>query len=208
MTSRGSGHLPGPLTAQRCGELTTCVRQAYTDISRQHNPAVGNDAITYGIAVSRAVWFRLEQRYARSHAVRIERPDNSFELVISGLRLRPFKLGDSAGDNVWSSMPWNVQATTRMATLNVSQLQLGIAAPSNYVLGHFGSPGVGFAMLYLCSPILDRQGRVVQWASAIRIDNLGGATQPVRRPQPQPLGRPPIRVLPAAPSSQELSPES
>jgi len=189
--------LPNGVPNRYYADCTRRVRQAYADVAAQHDPKVGNDAVTFGISVGRAVWYRLDQQFVGHPTVKVLRPENSFELAVGLVTFRPFKLGDTTLDNVWSSFPYNTEATGRMASINVTQLHIpAIGQPLHYVLGHFGNPQSGFAMLYLCVPITDRSGRVISWSTAVRIDTLGmgGAGTPVGGPKPLP--RPPVRLRP------------
>lgn len=195
MVKQATSGLPSGVPRSFYAECTQQVRTAYSDMAAQHDPKIGNDAVTFGIGVSRSVWFRLAQRFTGDQAVKIHRPDGSFELILAGNTFKPCKLGDTALDNVWTSFPYNADATARMAVTNVAQLHIGvIGAPINYVLGHFGNPQTGFAMLYLCVPVSDRSGNIVSWSTAIRIDNLGRSGSTARIVGPKPLPRPPVRL--------------
>lgn len=196
------GHLPSALAPGICKDLALGVRQAYADIGRTHDPKIGNDAVTFGISVSRAVWYRLSQRFEGHEIAAVEHPDGAFELLIGDLRIHPFKLGNTAQDNVWTSYPWNQRSAHAMASINVEQIGLGLGGqPRSFVLGHFGSPQ-GFAKLYICVPMFDR-GKIFQWASAVRIDDLDAGTQPVERPAPAPIAPPRVQLRPVPLVSNE-----
>lgn len=200
--------LPPTFTPETRRELTAAVQHAYSDICRVHDPRVGNDSITFGISVARAVWFRLGQRFAASSTFAVEHPDGSFELHDdSRTALRPFKIGNVVEDNVWTSFPWNQHAAHTMASINAEQIDLGLGAqPRRLILGHFGSPA-GFAKLYVCVPMFDRSGKIFQWAAAIRIDDAESGTQAPGRPAPAPIAPPRLRLR-AVPVEPEESGET
>lgn len=196
--------LPPTFTPNIRRDLTDAVRQAYADIGRSHDPTVGNDAITFGISVARAVWYRLGQRFATSLTFAVEHPEGSFELHDeSRTAVRPFKIGNVIEDNVWAAFPWNQHAANTMASVNAEQIGLGLGAqPRRLILGHFGSPA-GFAKLYVCVPMFDRSGKIFQWAAAIRIDEADSGMQEPARPAPAPIAPPQIRlrVVPIEPEA-------
>lgn len=187
--------LPPSFTPAVGRDLTDAVKQAYADIGRTHDPMIGNDAITFGISVARAVWYRLGQRFAASSIFAIEHPEGSFELHDdSRTALRPFKIGNVVEDNVWTSFPWNQHAAHTMASVNAEQIGLGLgAAPRRLILGHFGSPA-GFAKLYVCVPMFERSGKIFQWAAAIRIDDANSGMQEPARPAPALIAPPRVRL--------------
>jgi hypothetical protein len=188
-------NLPSALTPRICTDLTLGVRQAYADICRTHDSKIGNDSVTFGISVSRAVWYRLGQRFEGHEIAEVEHPDGGFELLVDGLRIHPFKLGNTTQDNVWTSFPWNQRSANAMASINVEQIGLGLVGqPRRFVLGHFGGPQ-GFAKLYICVPMFDR-GKIFQWASAVRIDDLDAGAQPAQRPTPAPIAPPRVQLRP------------
>lgn len=203
MTTDQGFALPPTFSVAVCADLTQAVRQAYADIGRLHDPAVGNDPITFGISVARAVWFRLGRRFDASSNFSVEHPDGSFELRDERTALRPFKIGNVVEDNVWTSFPWNQHAAHKMASINAEQIDLGLGSqPRRLILGHFGNPS-GFAKLYFCVPMFDRSGKIFQWAAAIRIDDDQPMVYPAR-PAPAPIAPPRIRLRAVPIEAEEL----
>lgn len=106
----------------------------------------------------------------------------SVEIYYGPYVLRPYKLGNSEEDDVWSSRPHNVDSVILRQMANRNQVPplpgLGwpepLEEPTDFVIGHFGAydeeHSEGCRAIYLCVPwYVDDQ--FVGWRNCIQIYN-------------------------------------
>src|SRR5512143_1988951 len=96
--------------------LQSIVR-AYAENQDRHDPAVGDDALTFGIHLWKSGTFFLVGRLAGVPGVTADVVNQSLIIQIGRCRLRVHKLGDSEFDNPQASFPTHIGPAARMGRM-------------------------------------------------------------------------------------------
>ena len=121
------------------------IRRSHEENHEYHDPDIGHGPTSYDIHVHETVCHRLLD-LEEWPDVRTQRKFRSVEIRFSPFVLRPYKLGDSEEDDVWTSYPNNVNsaALIQMANHNIAPPLPGLERPepvefTDFVIGHFGT---------------------------------------------------------------------
>jgi hypothetical protein len=173
-----SEQLPQGFPADLIPDLVVEIRRSYEENHEYHDPSIGHGPTSYGIHVHETVCLRLLDLEELPN-VSARRKSGSIEVRYGPFVLRPYKLGESEEDDVWSSFPNNVSSTalTRMANHNNAPRLPGLewSEPvefTDFVIGHFGAydeeHSEGCRAVYLCVPrYLD--GKFGGWTHCIKV---------------------------------------
>ena len=171
--------------------LQSLVR-AYSENQDRHDPAVGDDALTFGIHLWKSGTFFLAEKLAALPGVTAEVVNQSLTLQVGRCRLRLHKLGDSEFDNPEASFPNHSGPAARMGRVEQLTFKLrGGRSRDEYldwVVGHYGNPDDGLRAVRLQAVGSERalDGRISRWeAVETMFDASTGASLPiVSRPAP------------------------
>jgi len=128
--------------------IVRALARAYTESQDRHDPALGDDAMTFGIHVWKSGAFFLVQELADLPGASTEDRSQSLEILIERCRLRLHKLGNSELDNPFTSFPGHVGPATRMGRVVYEQLEFEVVIEErevhlDWVIGHYGSADEG-----------------------------------------------------------------
>ena len=174
-------HLSKGFPVHLVPEIVAKIRQGYEENHDYHDPSLGHGPASYGMHVHDTVCYRLKE-LEEEPGVDTQSKFGSVEIVYGPFVLRPYKLGYSEEDDVWTSRPYNVDSTALRQMANHNQVPplpgLGWPEPSNsptdFVIGHFGAydeeHSEGCRAIYLCVPwYVDDQ--FVGWRDCIQVYN-------------------------------------
>jgi len=176
-----SERLPQHFPADLPTSLVSKIRLSYEDNYDNHDISLGHDAASYGILVHKTVCHRLKELREES-GIDVRPKSGSVELRVGPYTLRPYKLGESEEDDVWTSYPNNLHSSAllQMASRNNAPLLPGIDwsepvepfEPTDFVIGHFGAyddeQSEGCRAVYLCVPRYVN-GNFGGWENCIKI---------------------------------------
>ncbi len=193
-----SHQLPEQFPVRLVPDLVFQIRQAYEENHEYHDPSLGHGPASYGMHVHDTVCYLLKE-LEEYQGVETYSKSGSVEIHYGAFVLRPYKLGNSEEDDVWTSRPHNVDSSAlrQMADRNSMPPLPGLGwpempeeEPTDFVIGHFGAydneHSEGCRAIYLCVPwYVDDQ--FVGWKSCIQIYNAveedlqgeGGGLPPV-----------------------------
>ena len=187
MVQRMTSKLPAELQRSEVEEaiLQSLVR-AYVENQDRHDPAVGDDALTFGIHLWKSGTFFLAERLGSLPDVTAEVVNQSLTLQIGRCRLRLHKLGESEFDNPEASFPNNIGPAARMG--RVEQLAFKFRGSRgrdeylDWVIGHYGNPEDGLRAVRLQAVGSERalDGKIARWEAVETLfDASTGASLPV-----------------------------
>ncbi len=173
-----SDQLPQNFPVHLLPEIIDKIRQSHEENHEHHDPAIGHGPTSYGIHVHETACHRLME-LSELPGVETRRKFGSVEIRFGSFVLRPYKLGDSEKDDVWSSYPNNVNsvALTQMANHNVAPPLPGLDHQeltefTDFVIGHFGAydeeHSEGCRAIYLCVPRYV-EGKFGGWIDCIKV---------------------------------------
>lgn len=174
--------------------------RAYAENQDRHDPAVGDDALTFGIHMWKSGTFFLAERLGAIEGISAEVVNQSLTVQVGRCRLRVHKLGDSEFDNPEVSFPHHAGPAARMGRV----LQLNFKFPGHlrereeyldWVIGHYGSPDEGLRAVRLQAVGSERalDGKISRWEA---IETLFDARTGARVPAES---RPPAEDVVIAP---------
>lgn len=154
--------LPPEFPAHLIPKIVSKVRLGYEENHPYHDPSIGHGPVSYGTHVHETVCFRLME-LDEFPGVDTQKKSGSTEIRFGVFTLRPYKLGHSEEDDVWSSYPNNIKsvALKQMAYHNIAPPLPGMdldypAEYTDFVVGHFGAfdeeHSEGCRAIYLCVP--------------------------------------------------------
>lgn len=183
-----SEHLDDPLPLELVVDPTACVRtaldRAYKLVSESHDPELGFDGLTFGIAVARVGWFQIEAEVEATTGLQSFRPNNSFLIIDEdGRTYRVYRGGDSVDWDVYLfDFDGSTETKAAGARINSAQLQFEFAeaqTPEDVELVsararelyfiHAGNPQQGLTALYLGSPYVDSLTGKSKWGWVRRV---------------------------------------
>ena len=173
-----SDALPRDFPVHLIPHVVDKIRQSHEENHEYHDPSIGHGSASYGIHVHETVCYRLTE-LKELPGVEVQRRLGSVEIRFGAFLLRPYKLGDSESDDVWSSYPNNVKsiALTQMANHNIAPPLPGLymeesVTYTDFVIGHFGAfdddHSEGCRAIYLCVPRYI-EGNFGGWVSCVSI---------------------------------------
>ena len=176
-----SRQLPQHFPVHLIRDIVFQIRQAYEDNHEYHDLSLGHGPASYGMHVHDTVCHLLKE-LEEHHGVETPSKSGSVEIHYGVFVMRPYKLGNSEEDDVWTSRPHNIDSSAlrQMADRNAMPPLPGLGPeipeeePSDFVVGHFGGydeeHSEGCRAIYLCVPwYVDDQ--FVGWRNCIQIYN-------------------------------------
>lgn len=158
--------LPAPLQ-EVCDLTVRRLRETYEFNARRHEPANGDDAVTFGISVYRNSWAVIERDVTELQGWSASRPEGS--LVVAGWarRLHIYRFGDDERVDLerFRLDEAGASATKKhIARTNAHQLTLDLGpsvaplrepsdGPSELVIVHAGNPTDGCCAVWIGAPI-------------------------------------------------------
>ena len=125
--------------------IVDSIVRAYAENQDRHDPAVGDDALTFGIHLWKSGSFFLSEQLGALPGITAEVVNQSLTVQVGRCRLRVHKLGDSELDNPETSFPNHAGPAARMG--RVEQLSFKFRGRLrerdeclDWVIGHYGSP--------------------------------------------------------------------
>jgi hypothetical protein len=188
------------------------VQKAYDTAIDAYDTATGSNNSTFGHDL---YWFCVHELKATAEPEESpielirERPD--FRLRIGSCILACHRVGTDPGQDIATSFPNNNRAAGQLARSNFIQMVLpGFEndGPStcrgidelNIVLAHIGNPNDGVCSIYLCVPIHEENGRIMNWGHSEllwKTDNLDLFTSSTQElPEEAPIEPATVRLKP------------
>jgi len=150
--------------------IVRALARAYIESQDRHDPALGDDAMTFGIHVWKSGAFFLVQELADIPGASTEDRSQSLDILIERCRLRLHKLGNSELDNPSTSFPGHVGPATRMGRVVYEQLEFKLVLEErevylDWVIGHYGSADDGLRAIRLQAVGDERalDGTICRW---------------------------------------------
>lgn len=152
------------------GAIIDSIVRAYAENQDRHDPAVGDDALTFGIHLWKSGTFFLAERLGAIPEITAEVVNQSLTVQVGRCRLRVHKLGDSEFDNPETSFPNHAGPAARMG--RVEQLSFKFRGRLrerdeylDWVIGHYGSPDEGLRAVRLQAVGNERalDGKIARW---------------------------------------------
>jgi hypothetical protein len=150
--------------------IVASIVRAYAENQDRHDPAVGDDALTFGIHLWKSGSFFLSERLGAVPGIMAEVVNQSLTVQVGRCRLRVHKLGDSELDNPETSFPNHAGPAARMG--RVEQLSFKFRGRLHerdeyldWVIGHYGSPDDGLRAVRLQAVGNERalDGKISRW---------------------------------------------
>lgn len=150
--------------------IVDSIVRAYAENQDRHDPAVGDDALTFGIHLWKSGSFFLSERLGAVPGITAEVVNQSLTVQVGRCRLRVHKLGDSELDNPETSFPNHAGPAARMG--RVEQLSFKFRGRLrerdeylDWVIGHYGSPDDGLRAVRLQAVGNERalDGKISRW---------------------------------------------
>lgn len=151
-------------------DIVKALDVAYNDAAERYEPAVGSNALTFGVDVYNFSWHRLRALPSRHPSLTATKDNNADRLHVGEYLVCSHKVGTSADADIRRSLPKNDGATTMM----IEQQYLPGMEPKpedfadkrRYVLAHLGNPDDGLGAVYLCIPAGRFGEKIEAWAYA------------------------------------------
>lgn len=152
------------------GAVVDSIVRAYAENQDRHDPAVGDDALTFGIHLWKSGTLFLSDRLGAIPGITAEVVNQSLTVQVGRCRLRVHKLGDSEFDNPETSFPNHAGPAARMG--RVEQLSFKFRGRPrerdeylDWVIGHYGSPEDGLRAVRLQAVGNERalDGKISRW---------------------------------------------
>lgn len=152
------------------GAIVDSIVRAYAENQDRHDPAVGDDALTFGIHLWKSGTFFLAEQLGAIPGITAEVVNQSLTVQVGRCRLRVHKLGDSELDNPETSFPNHAGPAARMG--RVEQLSFKFRGRLrerdeylDWVIGHYGSPDDGLRAVRLQAVGNERalDGKISRW---------------------------------------------
>lgn len=158
------------------------IRRVYEDNAERHDPAVGDDATTFGFILYRNSWFQLEQEVALLDSFTSARPSGSLVITGQGVRLHVYRFGNDASVNIDGfRLDEESQSVTKqmIARSNADQMALDFADAEeslplsdptlvedlrDLVIVHAGNPDDGCCRIWLGAPVTADDTSSSGWA--------------------------------------------
>lgn len=148
--------------------LLRALARAYEENVNRHDPAVGDDPLTFGIHLWKSGTHFLVAELGALSGITTEVVNQSLDVRTVRCRLRLHKLGDSEFDEPETSFPNHVGPAARMG--RTEQLELGLNLPPkdeylDWVIGHYGTAEEGLRAVRLQAVGSERalDGRISRW---------------------------------------------
>ena len=114
--------------------------------------------------------------------------NNTIDVFVGLLTLRPAKLGSSAADDVWTSFP-NSRTTARRMALNNLYFtppfdDPDFRGPRYFFVGHFGNQD-GCQAIYLCAPAVKEGKNRLGWQLCVPIYLVDGSVVDIPTQEPE-----------------------
>lgn len=189
-----------------CEDLRQALDAAYEIAAEKHEPAVGSDALTFGVTLYRFVWHRLQALVERHpETLKVERIGNTDRLYLGKYVLGCYRVGSSADADIHRSFPSNDEGAMTMMIDPRQQFFPGMelkpedfADHRNYVIAHLGNPEDGLGAIYLCIPAGEFGQKVRRWAYTHLVWRRCEAKAQ------RPVDSTPSKLLPPAPPPEDV----
>jgi hypothetical protein len=156
--------------------LVRALTIAYSDACQDHHPDSGGDEQLYGLSVYKYSIHRIAEVAELSPAVFtsvVMRPE--FRVVAGQYEFCCHRVGRTAGEDILRSFPNNDGAAAKMIQIPyLPGCEPVIAELRKLVLAHMGNVEDGLQAVYLCFPVREENGRIVEWGYAEEIYRAEG----------------------------------
>jgi hypothetical protein len=165
--------------------------RAYAENQDRYDPALGDDALTFGIHTWKSGTFFLAERLGAIEGITAEVVNQSLTVQIGRCRLRVHKLGDSEFDNPAASFPNHAGPAARMG--RVEQLTFKFRGHwtdrdeyLDWVIGHYGSPNEGLRAVRLQAVGSERafDGKISRWEAVETLFDVSTGARIAAEPRP------------------------
>jgi hypothetical protein len=180
--------------------IVHAIHRSYEVNQERHDPAVGDDLMTFGIHVSKSAAFYLEPVINALPGGWARMVQNSLAMRIGAADLRHHKIGETEMDDPYASFPSHVGPAARMPGRFVQlELPFTVIQPAgrsrvyyDWVICSYGNPSDGLRAVRLQAVGLYRalDGTIAKWEDVVTLfdasegDMSGGVTvTPSVRPQ-------------------------
>lgn len=179
--------------------IVHALHRSYEVNRERHDPAVGDDLMTFGLLVSKSAAFYLEPVVNSVPGGWARIVQNSLAMRVGAADLRHHKVGDSETDDPYRSFPSHAGPAARMPG-RTGQLELPFTVfqPDragrvyyDWVICSYGNPEEGLRAVRLQAVGVHRalDGAISKWEDVVTLfdaseDDMSGGLFPVVRPQP------------------------
>jgi hypothetical protein len=161
--------------------IVDSIVRVYAENQDRHDPAVGDDALTFGIHLWKSGTFFLAEQLGAIPGITAEVVNQSLTVQVGRCRLRVHKLGDSEFDNPETSFPNHAGPAARMG--RVEQLSFKFRGRLrerdeylDWVIGHYGGPDEGLRAVRLQAVGNERalDGKISRWEAIETLFDVSG----------------------------------
>jgi len=142
--------------------LTSCNNAVET-----HDESFGSNATTFGLNLYHFATHEISRRAVEGSGMHVLSRFPLFRARV-GLRfeLACYKVGDSGGDNIWTSFPNNHSGAASMVQSYLPGLEPNISSANKVVLAYMANPEDGLGAAYLCVATKEADNQIVEWGFA------------------------------------------
>lgn len=171
--------------------IVRSMERAYAENQDRHDPALGDDALTFGIHTWKSGTVFLAEQLGAIEGISAEIVNQSLTVQVGRCRLRVHKLGDSEFDNPQTSFPNHAGPAARMG--RVEQLTFKFLDHwrsrdeyLDWVIGHYGSPDEGLRAVRLQAVGSERalDGKISRWEAVETLFDVSTGARISTEPRP------------------------
>jgi hypothetical protein len=182
----------------RAARLRRCflgaINDAYTENVGRFSEELGDNALTFAVAVVHNLRHMLEQALAQEPGIEITRPRNSFQVEVDSRRLIHFYKGRSGAGDIGEVRFDQSRTKLELVSANADQLALVFDEDEtalahcdarHLVVVHVGNPDDGLSGAWIGAPVLSRVNGF-RWLWLERLDGTGEVSAAPEAPTPPP----------------------
>ena len=163
--------LPSGTAGDLIRRCVSALKRAYALNIERYNEQVGDDRLTFGVAVWRNSWFLLQEALVDLAGAETARPDGSLVIRVGDVLLHTYKVGETETKDINAVRIEGTATKDRIVRGNTEQLRLfeltKLGGPSNLVLAHLGNPFDGLCAAYVGAPTNAMDGPAWEWVERI-----------------------------------------